>query len=372
MKYLKKFDTHNDYETYINSQDKIFPNISYCEIENEVHFNRYSVDYSKQYVRTKALESGTISFNIPSDLGTDVFQVIEYSLDNGKTWTTTLNQNSNFVKVNVDVNKGDKILWRGIGDQTGYIKDSSLHYNGAYFSSTARFNVDGNIMSLIYGNDDFENYTSLTYSGQFGGLFYSKYNNDSTLVVNAKNLYLPSVLKEECYHSMFYKCASLVAAPKLSATTLKDDCYSSMFEDCTSLVVAPELPATTLTERCYLSMFKGCTSLTTAPKLPAETLETACYNSMFSNCTSLTTAPDLPARDLETYCYNNMFNGCTNLHYIKALFNTTPSASCTGNWVQNVAITGTFVKNSTAEWDVSGYDGVPFGWVIKTEGGTTK
>ena len=42
MKYIKLFDTHSDYNTYINSQDKTLPKVSYCENENEVHFNPYS------------------------------------------------------------------------------------------------------------------------------------------------------------------------------------------------------------------------------------------------------------------------------------------------------------------------------------------
>ena len=40
--YLKLFDTHADYNTYINGSDKVLPNVSYCENENEVHFNPYT------------------------------------------------------------------------------------------------------------------------------------------------------------------------------------------------------------------------------------------------------------------------------------------------------------------------------------------
>lgn len=43
-KYFKKFDTHTDYNTYINSQDKILPNISYCEDNNEVHYNPWTYE----------------------------------------------------------------------------------------------------------------------------------------------------------------------------------------------------------------------------------------------------------------------------------------------------------------------------------------
>lgn len=39
MKYLKKFNQHTDYETYMGSQDLIYPNVSYCVDRNEVHFN---------------------------------------------------------------------------------------------------------------------------------------------------------------------------------------------------------------------------------------------------------------------------------------------------------------------------------------------
>ena len=39
MKYLKKFDTHSDYQTYISGSSKILPNVSYCKTQNEVHYN---------------------------------------------------------------------------------------------------------------------------------------------------------------------------------------------------------------------------------------------------------------------------------------------------------------------------------------------
>lgn len=41
--YLKKFDTHSDYETFIESTDFILPNISVCDDENEVHYNNLTL-----------------------------------------------------------------------------------------------------------------------------------------------------------------------------------------------------------------------------------------------------------------------------------------------------------------------------------------
>ena len=41
MKYIKKFETHSDYEDYLESQDYLTPNVSYCVDQNEVHFEKY-------------------------------------------------------------------------------------------------------------------------------------------------------------------------------------------------------------------------------------------------------------------------------------------------------------------------------------------
>lgn len=62
-----------------------------------------------------------------------------------------------------------------------------------------------------------------------------------------------------------------------------------------------------------------------------------------------------------------MFQDCTSLNYIKANFTTTPSSTYTNNWVNNVAPTGTFVKNHNASWDVTGNNGVPTGWTVTND-----
>ena len=101
-------------------------------------------------------------------------------------------------------------------------------------------------------------------------------------------------------------------------------------------------------------------------KLPATILANYCYKSMFQGCTSLTTTPELPATTLETGCYVNMFYGCTSLNYVKAMFTTTPSSTYTSKWLSGVASTGTFVKNASATWNVTGVDGIPNGWTVET------
>ena len=308
--YLKAFEKHSEYETYSRG-DMLKPNVSYCEDNNEVHYNPWT--WADTYLTFVAKEAGTFTFTPQNS------NVISYSTDNGENWVTG---NS------VTVDSGDKVLWKG----TMTPSSSGI----GKFSSTANFDAEGNVMSLLFG-DNFKGKVDLTGKNYaFYRLFYQ-----NTKLVNAENLSLP-------------------------ATTLANYCYQSMFYNCTSLTTAPELPATTLNAGCYYGMFKGCTALTKAPVLPATTLGSSCYGEMFSGCTSLTTAPVLPATTLASNCYANMFRSCTNLNYIKAMFTTTPDSSYTSSWVDGVASTGTFVKNSAATWNVTGVDGIPTGWTVET------
>ncbi len=393
--------------------------MSLCVAENEVHYNPWT--WAEEYLTTVALEDGTISFNIWKSMGTDMITSISYSTDGGETWTTTANQDNKEENLVIDVNveEGDKVMWKGIATQTGYLDEEDYgDYVGSFFSSTCEFDAQGNVMSLLYG-DDFKGETTIEEDFTFCYLFDDYDDNEECKLVNAENFVLPATtlangcyyhmfygctsltsapelpattlanycywymfngctsltsapellattLSERCYEGMFARCESLTTAPELPATTLAQSCYDSMFNGCTSLVTAPELPATTLKSYCYYGMFQGCTNLTTAPELPATTLAKSCYYNMFYGCTSLTSAPVLPATILADYCYDGMFSSCTSLNYIKAMFTTTPSTTYTDSWVDGVSATGTFVKNSAAQWNVSGVNGIPNGWTIET------
>ena len=324
------------------------------------------IDYSRDYLTFVAEEDGTFKFTGNS---------INYSLDNGETWTTL---ESDIDSPTVQV--GNKIMFKATL--------IPQEYSGiGTFSSTCRFTAQGNVMSLLYG-DDFIGKKDLTGKDYvFYGLF-----NGCTGLTNAKNLCLPATtLTTNCYRSMFYGCTSLTNAPELPATTLASYCYSNMFQGCTSLINAPELPVTTLADYCYEYMFQSCTALTNAPELPATTLTTNCYRSMFYNCTSLTNAPELPATTLTNgcysymfyncksltnapelpvttlvdYCYRYMFYGCNKLNYIKMLATDISATNCLNSWVYGVSSTGTFVKHPNMASLPTGVSGIPNGWTVQ-------
>ena len=308
-------------------------------------------DYSSQYLTFKIKEGGVISWLAT---GNAMRRTISYSRDNGTSWTEITSNMGGSAPI-ISVNAGDTIIFKGT---------NTTYSDGAYFSffntENIKIDVEGNIMSLIYG-DDFKNKTSFP-SGSNANFWLFFSNCD---VVSAENLILPATtLTRSCYNSMFSNCTNLVAAPELPATTLANQCYASMFDNCTSLTTAPALPATTLMQDCYSGMFSGCTSLVNAPALPATTLAKNCYAYMFQGCTSLATAPVLSATTLAQSCYYYMFYGCRNLKYIKCLATDISAGQCTNNWVQGVASSGTFVKAASMTGWSTGNSGIPNGWTV--------
>lgn len=172
-------------------------------------------------------------------------------------------------------------------------------------------------------------------------------------------------LGKQCYLYMFQNCQSLVNPPALPATELAEGCYSGMFNNCWTLGSTPTLSATTLFTSCYYRMFLNCRAITTAPALPAIVLAQSCYGLMFNGCTSLTTAPVLGAYTLVEACYQQMFTGCTSLNSITCLATDLSATNCLQNWVQNVASTGTFTRDSDTTWP-SGNSGIPANWTVNT------
>ena len=302
--------------------------------------------YESQYLTFVALESGTFRFSGASST-TINNSSIQYSLNNGSTWTT-LNRNA----ASPTVQAGSKIMWKAT-----FLSDYGVGIGR--FNATGRYNIEGNIMSLLYGSNFVNNSSLSGYDYAFTGLFRG------TSVVSAANLILPArTLRLYCYSTMFYGCSLLTSAPALPATTAADECYQSMFQNCTSLTTAPDLNTTNMGWGSCSWMFAGCTALTTPPALPATTMNDYCYQYMFSGCTSLTTSPTLPASTLVYMCYDRMFYGCRNLNYVRCYANTIAESS-TIEWLYKVKSTGTFVKSPTMNSWERGNSGIPSGWTIQ-------
>ena len=278
---------------------------------------------SEKYLTFNISSAGTINWRASN---TSIAKTIQYKLNNGE-WTSITSYTGSSAPT-ITVVAGDKIQFRG--NNATYGSSSSSH--STFSGSTAGFEVEGNIMSLI-NITDFVTATTLQDSYTFYSLF-----RGCTGLTSAENLILPATtLTERCYAVMFADCTSLTTAPALPAMTLAEGCYNSMFYGCTSLTTAPALPTTTLVNYCYTNMFVGCTSLTTVPSLPATTLAEGCYEHMFDGCSSLTAVPSnyLPVTALTYGCYGGMFYGCTSLTTAPALPATTLVNYCYNKMFQN-------------------------------------
>lgn len=247
------------------------------------------------YLRFVSRGSGTFTFFAN---GGDTSNKLKYSLNSGSTWTELENGSST-----TSVSSGDVIMWKG--------ENLSVMINKGIgtFSSTTQFDVEGNIMSLIYG-DNFENETSL--NG-------------------------------------------------------KDYIFMNLFSGCTTVISVEnmELPATTLSTWCYTNMFNRASNLTTPPKvLPATSLVSQCYYNMFYSCSSLTASPLLPAPTLVTECYRQMFRNCTNISSVTCLATNISATDCTNNWLYNAKSTGTFIKDANMSSWTTGTSGIPTKWTV--------
>lgn len=354
-------------------------------VEANSEYCGYVIDYSTHYLTFESLADDNEIYLSTRQTGS---KQVFISTDDGQTWTEKTAAN---LVVLATLNRGEKMLIKANNET--YSKKIGNNYDYSHFQVRKPYNLSGNIMSLVYG-DNFIGQTTLNSTYTFYHLFSGlmEYEGITGTLVSAGNLVLPATsnycyyqmfitegrlttppkltattLAEGCYRFMFAECTSLSITPTLSATTMADYSYASMFQGCTSLTTPTALPATTLATGCYYAMYEGCTSLTTAPALPVTSLATSCYRLMFYGCTSLTTAPELPATTLVSDCYTSMFYGCTSLNYIKALFTTEPNTTYTANWVANVAANGTFVKNPLAEWTAwiaRGQNTIPDNWSI--------
>lgn len=397
MKNIRLFD--NDLEYYNATLD--YPNVAYISSIDKVIMKDTDPSTEKsEYLNFKAV-GGDATIEMPNS-GQTYFG-LSYSFDKN-TWT-----NWNYSAITIP--NGSTVYFKG-DNPNGMNKGQ---YSGfRCFKMTGKVEAHGNIQSLLW-NDDFENNLTIPKDYCFFGLF-----SGCTSLTSAPQL-PATTLTQYCYQYMFRNCTSLTTAPQLPATTITQGCYSNMFNGCTSLTTAPALPATTMVSSCYEGMFRnctslkyapslpamvsamycyrnmfngctsltiapelpittltgnycygymfaGCTSLTSAPQLPATTLTDLCYDNMFNGCTSLTSAPELPATTLAQQCYGQMFENCSNLNYVKAMFTSTPSTDRWSgqvyNWLNGVASSGTFVKNSEATWTTSGV--IPNGWTVQT------
>ena len=255
-------------------------------------------NYSQNYLTFEVLTGGVIPWKSIGSMAKE----ISYRINGGEWAAITAGNN-----VKISVVAGDIVELKGSNSNYATASNEYSGFNADNENNAATYDISGNIMSLIYG-DNFVGKTELSGTYNFCSLF------KQSKAVSAENLILP-------------------------ATSLTNHCYRAMFSKCTTLEAAPALPATTLAENCYYYMFEKC---------------------------AIATAPELPAPTLANNCYAYMFTDCTSLNYIKCLAENISASGCLTNWVNNVSPTGVFIKDRDATW-TTGISGIPSDWTQYNE-----
>ena len=229
---------------------------------------------------------------------------LECSFDGGETWEP-------WSDLYADLEQGDKMLLRSTQVNTAMNTGEGNFLRFASDSSNDRFNIGGDIMTLVDGTGKT---TEIPTNNYFNHFFY-QFN-----VVDASEFKFTSAkkLKYRCFGNMFRDCIYLTAAPKVIGRNVVE--YA---------------------EQCYQAVFNGCTGLTKAPVIETLSIGAAVrpFQGLFINCTNL--------NEITTYFsdWGNNGQGC----YL---------------WASGVSSVGTFkcpVALSTSTRDASH---VPAGWTI--------
>lgn len=258
--------TLSSYSGYGNATITVNVDSGIGEVEGLINVNCWnttksinistSVDYSKKYLTINVLTGG----NIQWIKGANGYTLsIDYSKDNGATWTTITPTTAG---ASISVVAGDKIIFRG--NNFRYCAGDASSYRNAFQITGCTVNVSGNIMSLCYG-DNFSGQTTLQSAYTFTNLFFN-----STGIVSIENLVLPATtLTNNCYFQMFYGCTSLTTAPELPATTLANNCYQYMFRNCSSLNYIKCLATNISASNCTYYWVNGVSATGTFVKNPS-------------------------------------------------------------------------------------------------------
>lgn len=230
MKFVKKFETSIQFNNFVLDSTNT-PNVSlvegvgltYTKYIPEVH------NYALDYLTVVALENLEIYFGWNDD-DPEPIDGISYSLDNGQTWSNedrSVDENNK-----ISLSAGNKLLLKSYTMINNSQTFGQSGRNTNLIQSSGNYNIEGNIMSLVDGDNFVENETDIN---KFSDYHFAGFFSGDTHLISAENLILPSVVRDGMYIYTFRGCSSLTTAPELLANTLTDYCYMDMFSGCTNL-----------------------------------------------------------------------------------------------------------------------------------------
>jgi len=269
---------------------------AYYDTNSVTNYVDYYYTTPIDYLNFSMPNGGTVTL---TKNGTPTEVTLQYSLDNGNTWTEWV-ETENVRSLTLAA--GQTMHLRNTSDtSTGFSTWDTRYYN---FSFSADTYAGGDLRTLLCKN-----------------------HNNAT-----------SENRIFCFFGLFMNATNLISAKiKLLFTDLPRSFYRSMFQGCTNLIEVPET----------------ITATTASGVQP-------CYR-MFYHCPNITKLPKLTLLQLTNYAYGNIAAGCTSLNYVYTEMIDISATGCISDWIYNVSPNGDFY--CPAELTIpTGSSGVPNGW----------
>lgn len=208
MDYLKLFEQHSQYETYINGQDAVLPNVSYCIDNDEVHYNakpctltpKQLVEYVHSFMMSKD-EKFLIHKQEHTDINAYVYSNICESKLAIAFYNLNLEKNLQYGNIQMGGSNTANVEYTQNNSRIFHLSvDHALQY------STLRFDYD----NMFVEGDVVLYKTSETYNGNdvfYIALYQQTYDDDDgtvgDLIDNSNNILYGDNMVLLCPHDTY-------------------------------------------------------------------------------------------------------------------------------------------------------------------------
>ena len=221
--------------------------MSTIERRHSTNFKRYKTNYFRL---TSQVNGNTFTIACGSSVTTSYLQYLEYSTNEGKTWTKVNNASSTVTISIPNIDTGESVLLRGKGTSTATTATNNDAKYRTTISATGNFKAAGCLMSILKGKNVDENTSIGTSTYTFHRLFHY-----SSKLTDVSNLVFPPDVTSYCYRCMFIGCTSLIYGPTLPVLILQTGCYYQMFNGCTAIQRVTMLATNISATNCLYQWF---------------------------------------------------------------------------------------------------------------------